>query len=590
MAKEIEYAPLKEGFKVADIKLPMGQTYKRRPAVKAANSNVQMTEEQINEFVKCKKSAMYFITNYYKITSIDAGFILFDPYEYQRELIESFQKYRFNVSLQSRQSGKTTVVAAFILWYAMFHSDKECFVLANKEKQAKEILDRVSKAYMDMPFFLQQGAVKFGSLGIEFENNSKIIAYATSADSIRGRSVALLYVDEVAFIDGCEEFWTSTYPALASSKTNKCILTSTPNGQRGLFHDIWQKSFPDANGTTNDFHRTLVTWKSVPNYAADPDFELKEVARLGQAKFDQEFDCSFLGSVGTLIPSKDLKRMISRQPINSVEGESLTDDETSTKIYYPYEEGNKYVAIADVGEGLDQDYSVLDVFDVTQYPYKIVAKYRNNSIAPILFPYTAVSICKQYGECPILMEVNNDVGGQASTILFNEIEYEGVICTSNDPMDGSGVRVGGRKSRPGIKTTKKTKRIGCANLKALIERDMLVIEDLDTITELGQFVRVRESYEADKGCHDDCVMPLVIFAWLVKQDWFNDMFERTDVGKDMIGKMQDKEIEDIFPFGCISDEMVDNEYDDIDYDEEPDYSFGVTMYEGNKSLEEWMAS
>lgn len=289
--RSVDMAPLKTGFKVADVHLRMDQTYKRRPSVKAANVDLEMTPEQEMEFVKCKRSAMYFITHYYKITSLDKGFILFNPYEYQRKLIEAFQDHRFNISLQSRQSGKTTVVAAFLLWYAMFHSDKEVFVLANKEKQAKEILDRISKAYMDMPFFLQQGAEKFGALGIDFENKSKITAYATSADSIRGRSVALLYVDEVAFIDGCEEFWASTYPAVASSNSSKVIMTSTPNGQRGLFYNTWMGSFPNEAGITNGFNRTLVTWRDVPTYANKPGWEASERARLGDAKFDQEFDC-----------------------------------------------------------------------------------------------------------------------------------------------------------------------------------------------------------------------------------------------------------------------------------------------------------
>lgn len=303
-------------------------------------------------------------------------------------------------------------------------------------------------------------------------------------------------------------------------------------------------------------------------------------------------NCSFLGSVGTLIPSKDLKRMHSKQPLNYVEG--MKDEEYDVKVYAEYIEGRKYVAIADVGEGLGQDYSVCDIFDVTEYPYKIAAKYRNAEISPLIFPYTCVDLCQQYGNAPILMEVNNDVGGQATTILNQEIEYENVIMTSTDPNEGSGVRVGGRKSRPGIKTTKKTKRIGCANLKSLIERDLLMIEDLDTITELGQFIRVRDSYEADKGCHDDCVMPLVILGWLVKQPWFQDMFERTDVSKDMMNNLRDAEIDEVLPFGAVFDDTVedDDEYDVWGSEELDEFDRSVdnvTVYEGSKSLEEWMA-
>lgn len=538
--KRIDYAPLKTGFKIEDVKLRMDETFLRKPTVRAARVEIDMTEEQEDEWIKCSMDALYFAKNYYKITTIDKGFILFDMFDYQEQLFRDFQDNRFNVVTQARQSGKTTVVAAFLLWYALFHGDKEIAVLANKEKQAIEILDRIRKAYQDLPFFLQQGAEKFGSTLVEFENGSKIFAYATSSDSIRGRSVALLYIDEVAFIENDFEFWESTFPVIASAQTSKCILTSTPKGQRGLFYDIVTKANPE-HPAYNSFHLTEVPWWRVPPYRDEQGWEEKQRARLGDARFDQEFGIKFRGSVGSLIPTKCLERMCS----------SLYQEPNEfTKIYQDYRENRIYVGMADTGKGVEGDYSVFTVVDVTEYPYSIAAKYRNNTIPPMLYAYTISDIATRYGTCPVLVETNNDVGGQVITILHHEIEYENIIYTSTDNK-GTGKRIGGRRPEPGINTTRKVKAIGCANLKSLIEREMLIINDQETIDELGTFIASGVSYEADEGCHDDCVMPLVLFSWMVKQEWFVDLTDRS-VSADMRARLSAAEAAQMFSFGGMA--------------------------------------
>lgn len=540
---QTDWAPYKTGFKVEDMKLRMDQTFNRRPSLKAAYQDLELTPEQELEFVKCAMDAEYFIRNYYRITTIDRGFVLFEPHPYQVEIIKAFQENRFNIICQCRQSGKTTIVAAILLWYALFHSDKEIALLSNKEAASKEILDRINKALMDMPFFLQQGVTKFGSLGVAFENGSKIGAYATSSDGIRGRSIACLYIDEFAFVQGDEEFWESVFPTIASAESSKCVLTSTPKGQRGMFYNIWQGADPDENGKTNGFHKTLVTWEDCPAYNSKEGWEEETRKRLGDSRFDQEFGCSFKGSVGTLIPSKFLMAMHSKK---------LADEPNEyTKILYPYNPEHRYVGVADVGGGLEQDYSVYTVFDVTEYPYKIAAKYRCNTISPLLYPYTVVDISQAYGNCPVLMETNNDVGGQAITVLWYDLEYEETILTSSDAKrGGSGLRIGGRQAKPGVKTTSRVRNIGCSNLKALIETGKLVIEDLDTIDELGTFVLANDRYEADEGCHDDCVMTLVLFSWLVKQDWFVDEYDR-NVSSDMFKSASQRAVEEMMPFGGV---------------------------------------
>lgn len=535
--KQISYAPLKKGFKIEDVKLRMDQTFMRKPSVRAPRIEIDMTEEQEDEWIKCSMDALYFAKNYYKITTIDKGFILFDMFDYQEQLFRDFQAERFNAVVQARQSGKTTVVAAFLLWYALFHADKEIAVLANKEKQAIEILDRIRKAYQDLPFFLQQGAEKFGSTLLELENGSKIFAYATSSDSIRGRSVALLYIDEVAFIENDFEFWESTFPVISSAQTSKCILTSTPKGQRGLFYDIVTKANPE-HSQYNDFHLTEVPWYKVPPYRDREGWEQSQRAKLGDARFDQEFGIKFRGSVGSLIPNKCLERMCS-----ILYGEP----NEFTKIYQDFKPDHTYVGIADTGKGVEGDYSVFTVIDVTEYPYKIAAKYRNNTIPPMLYAYVISDLGERYGTCPVLVETNNDVGGTVITVLHHEIEYENIIYTSTDNK-GTGKRIGGRRPEPGINTTRKVKAVGCANLKSLIEREMLIVEDQETIDELGTFIAVGVSYEADEGCHDDCVMPLVLFSWMVKQEWFLDLTDRS-ASADMRSRMSNAEVAQMFPFG-----------------------------------------
>lgn len=729
--RDVEYAPLKTGFKTEDVRLRMDQTFMRKPSVRAPRVELMLTDEQESEFVECAMDAHYFAANYYKITTIDKGFILFDMHDYQKQLFHDFQDYRFNVVVQARQSGKcvkgdtlvtvydtlsqeeliltigelhsrfedvnhavplntignhdkfvdsrfgkryfvqsdsgwvpviaahktkkyaefvivtvtgrrinvadehmfftpemkeifakdlnagsyimtsegpeeireiwqtgemhhmydlqvkssdqryytngflshnTTVVAAFLLWYAMFHSDKEIAVLANKEKQAIEILDRIRKAYQDLPFFLQQGCEKFGSTLIEFENGSKIYAYATSSDSIRGRSVSLLYVDEVAFIENDFEFWESTFPAIASADTSRCILTSTPKGQRGLFYDIVTKANPE-HPQYNDFKLTEVPWYRVPTYTKDPNWESKQRAKLGDARFDQEFGIKFRGSVGSLIPAKCLDKMTSKL---------YQEPNEFTKIYHDYDPKRIYMGIADTGKGVEGDYSVLTIIDITDYPHKIAAKYRNNTIPPMMYAYTIADMGEKYGTCPMLVETNNDVGGQVITILYQEIEYPEIIFTTTDTK-GTGKRIGGRRPEPGINTNKKVRTNGCANLKALIEREMLVIDDQDTIDELSTFVWTGTRYEADDGCHDDCVMPLVLYAWAVKQEWFSDL-TNSSISVDMRGRLSAMEESQMLPFGGMMSTPDPHSVENI-----PGFG-GIQVYDDRSgmSMEEWL--
>lgn len=255
-------------------------------------------------------------------------------------------------------------------------------------------------------------------------------------------------------------------------------------------------------------------------------------------------NCRFQGSSGTLIPSNILETLEWTNPINE-------DDYLS--IYEEPKINNRYVAIADPAGGFGLDYSVCTIIDVTDYPYKIVAKYRNNEISPMIFPHTIMNMCMTYNNCPALVEANNDVGGQVTYILYYELEYENVVLTSSSQRSIGEIRVGGKGSTtvPGVKTTKKVKSVGCSNLKALLENQYLLIPDQDMIEELGTFVIKGSGYEADEDCYDDTVMTLILFSWFVKQEFFND-YTSSNLGSDIYDRSVKRAMEDVLPFGHIS--------------------------------------
>lgn len=596
--KEILYAPFKDGggtrFPIDDIMLPYKDTYNGNILIKKAFSKSDLTYDHQMEIVKCARDPIYFIEKYCRIISLDDGIIPFELYDYQKEMITSYVANRFNLTLTARQMGKTAAMAAYILWFAIFNPTKTIAVLANKMEQAQEIMDRIRMAFEYLPFFLQHGVKVYNKRRIEFDNGSIIFSSATSASGIRGRSVDLVYIDEAAFVENDITFYESTYPVITSGKDSRVIMTTTPRGARGMFYMLWRDATNDRN-----FYKTLeVLWDRHPK--RDEKWKEVTIANIGYSRFAQEFSCKFMGSSGTLIPTDVLERMQWANPVHEDEYfkvylkygemyEMQKDPEDADRMIRVVVKSNvprRYIAIADPAGGLGQDYSVCTVLDVTEYPYRIAAKYRNNEISPLLFPHTILNICMSYGDCPALVESNNDVGGQVTHILYYELEYDNMILTSNSERAIGGLREGGKGNQalPGVRTTKKVKSIGCSNLKTLLEMDYLVIEDQETIEELGTFIAKNASYEADDECHDDTVMPLVLFSWFIKTDLFNE-YCGSNIGEDLYRKSTDRAMESVLPFGYI---VRANEA-------EKEYTAGVSGFAVNvtenltMSFEQWMS-
>lgn len=514
------------------------ENYLNNTNLKAINVKIPWSEDMINEYIKCSTDQIYFIKTYCKIVNVDKGLISFDLWPFQEEMINTFEENRYTICKLLRQCGKTTTTCAYLLHKILFNESYNVAVLANKEGQAREILSRVKLMFEHLPKFLQQGIIEWNKGSIELENGSKVMASATGGSSVRGKTFSLLVLDEFAFVPNNiqEEFFASVYPTITSGKTTKVIITSTPNGMN-LFYKIWTESEEGRNS----YKRCTVNWYDVPG--RDEKFKEEYINNTSERQWRQEFETEFLGSSNTLIDAKTLQRLVWKTPLKTFEHFDIYEDPIKN---------NKYVITVDTSRGVGIDYSAFVVFDVTDIPYKIVAKYRHNEISPLLYPNIIWRAGRYYNDAMVLIEVN-DNGQQIADILFYDLEYEGVLLTQSRGKQG--IRVGGGyKVKPirGVKTTKQVKRIGCANLKTLIEEDKLLFNDYHLIYELFRFIEHNATYQAEEGEHDDMVMCCVLFAWLAHQRYFRNKTE-TDVRDDLW--QENKEIieDSVTPFGIFND-------------------------------------
>ena len=519
--------------------------------LKAAGVQVEITQEQVQEYIKVATNAKYFIKNYTKIVSVDEGLIPFATWKFQDEMLDTFDKNRFSICKLPRQVGKTTTVGAYLLWKILFTEDYNIAILANKRSQAIEILGRIQLMYEHLPQWMQQGVLEWNKASLRLENGSEIIASSTSSSAIRGTSQNLIYLDEFAFVPNNiqEEFFTSVFPTISSGKTSKVIITSTPNGMK-LFYKIWVESEEQRN----DYERVEIHWSDVPG--RDEEWRDEIIRNTSEEQFRQEFECEFLGSTNTLIHPTKLKALTFRSPLYTKNN------------YICYEEAQRnhtYIIVADTSRGLGQDYSAFIVFDITQYPYRGVGLYRSKEISPMLYPNVIYDAAKQYNDAFVLVEIN-DIGEQVSNILFHDFEYENIFRSSlNSGSQYISSGFGGGRSQLGVRTTKSVKRLGCSTLKDMIEQDKLIFEDYEFISELCNFVQVKESYQAEEGFHDDIVMCTVLFSWLVRQDYFKELTD-SDLRKRLYEDNQKMIEDEMLPFGFHDDGRGDDNVIAIDTD------------------------
>lgn len=514
--------------------------------LKAAGVALQFTKEQVEEYMKCSQDPIYFIESYCKIVTLDYGLQPFKLYDCQKSKLDIIHNNRKVILMEGRQQGKTTTSAAYILWYTLFQGSKTVAILANKATAAREVLYRYQLMYENLPFWLQQGVTTWNKGDIELENGSIVFTAATSTSGIRGKSVNMLYVDEAAIIPNnvAEQFFTSVYPTISAGQTTKILLSSTPLG----YNHFW-KFWNDAENGRNGFVPLFIPYTDIPG--RDAKWAEDQRRLLGELRFNQEVICKFLGSAATLIAADVIGNMSPRNPIYS------KDD---LDIYDSVEKDHSYVIVADTAKGVGADFSAFSIIDCTQMPYKLVGKYRNNEISPLLYPSVIYKTAKEYNSAYVLIEINSSE--QVAEILYSEYEYDNVIfvnrTTQGQVVSGG---FGGGKSQLGVVTDKKVKRIGCSNFKSLVEEQKLIIPDADTISEISTFIEKRGTYKADEGYHDDLVMGLVLFSWLTTNPYFKEL-TNINIRKELYEKRIEMIENELTPFGIINDGQQDSTFVD----------------------------
>ena len=526
--------------------------YLGNPNLKKANVASEFTPEQVQEYIKCSEDPVYFVTTYIKIVSLDEGVIPFKMYDFQVDMVKSFHDNRFNIAKLPRQSGKSTVVTAYLLWYVLFNQNVNVAILANKAATAREMLGRLQLSYENLPKWLQQGILQWNRGSLELENGSKILAASTSASAVRGMSFNVIFLDEFAFVPNhiADQFFSSVYPTVSSGKSTKVIIISTPHGMN-MFYKLWH----DAEKGKNEYVPTEVHWSQVPG--RDAAWKEQTIKNTSEAQFKVEFECEFLGSVDTLISPSKLRTMPYHDPIAQNKG---------LAVYKRAEPERNYIITVDVARGTSNDYSAFVVVDTTTVPYEVVARYRNNEIKPIVFPNIIVDVAKNYNNAYILCEVN-DIGGQVADIIQFDLEYENLLMAAMRGRAGQQLGQGfsGKKTQLGVKMSTAVKQVGCSNLKALIEEDKLMIPDYDIISELTTFIVKGQSFAAEDGCNDDLAMCLVIFSWMAMQEYFKQMHDN-DVRQRIYDDQRENIEQDMAPFGFVSDGLEDDYFADAQGD------------------------
>ena len=525
-------------------------TYAGNPLLKGAYQPLEYDKETIEEYIRCSNDPIHFARSYMKIIHVDHGLMPFDLYDYQEEMVDIMHNNRFVICKMPRQTGKSTTIVAYLLHFALFNPQSNIAILANKGSTSREILQRLKTAYEHLPKWLQQGVVVWNRGNIELENGSKVISASTSSSAVRGSSFNIIFMDEFAHIDPpklAEDFFTSVYPTISSGKTTKVFIVSTPKGLN-MFYKMWI----DAEEKRSNYIPIEVHWSQTPG--RDDAWKKETIKNTSELQFAQEYECDFIGSQNTLIAPSKLRTMPYKPPITKKD---------CLDVYVEPDPKHSYVCIVDVARGRGQDYSAFSIIDVTQFPYEQVAKYRDPNISPMLLPNVVDNVGKYYNHAYVLVEIN-DIGGQVADILHYDLEYPNIFQTS--VMGRSGQTLGGgfgKTSQLGIRTTKEVKRKGCSSCKDLIEGDKLLIWDLDTITEMTTYIAKGSSYEADEGYHDDLMMTLILFGWLVNQKYFTEVTD-LDLREKMFKEQLEEAESQLIPFGFIHDGLNSYEPETVD--------------------------
>lgn len=487
------------------------QSYNGNEFIKRSGVPIQWTATDLEEYIKCKQDVVYFATKYCKVIHPDLGVTLYQPREYQTELMHAMQNNRFVAASFGRQTGKTETIGIYLLHMALFNKAKRILIASNQKDGAVEVLTRIKTVFELLPPFLQQGVKRWNEGDILLENRSLIKTTATTKNAGRGKSPSAIYVDEVAFVENWAAFWDSIYPSISAGKQTQVLLSSTPRGMNS-----WYKIVMDAKQKKNEFTLVEARWNRVPG--RDEEWKRKEIANSSLELFRQNHMLEFLGSSGTLISGMKLEELTWHEPTE-------LDTQFNVRTYEFPKKNHKYVITVDVSRGSGIDSTAFSIIDVSFQPYRQVVVMNNNEIFPHEVAELVYTYAKRYNDAWVLVE-NNDAGGQVSDNLYLELDYPNVLFSETMGRDGLILCFGGGRAKTGINTNKRTKRIGCVALKNLVEGNQLVLHDQQTIYELMNFIRIKDSYQADPtitNSHDDMVMTLVLFGLLTDSKIFVEL-------------------------------------------------------------------
>jgi hypothetical protein len=531
------------------------ESYRDNPLLKRVGVQVNFSQEQVEEYIKCRNDPIYF-AKYIKIITLDEGITEFKMYDFQEEMIKTFHENRFTIMKCPRQVGKTTTTVAYLLWTILFQDSQSVAVLANRGETARGILSKLQLAYENLPMWLQQGVVEWNKGRVELENGSIIVASSTSSSAARSGSFNIVFLDEFAFVPSniATEFFTSVYPVITAGTKTKIIIVSTPNGMN-LFYKIWT----DAVNKNNNYRPFEVHWSMVPG--RDEDWKEETIKNTSERQFRQEFETEFLGSSNTLISGQKLQQLAYKPPI-------ATHDKMNIYKHPVKGDGERikdhlYALWVDVSEGKNLDCSTFSVIDISTMPYEQVATYKSSSISPILFPTIIHNAARMYNDAYILVEINNTP--QVADILHHDLEYENVwkVFTGNKKPQQLSAGFA-RGIQLGLKMSTQVKRIGCSNLKTLIETDKLIINDFDTISELTTFVADKTTFAAEADANDDLVMGLVMFGWATTQKYFREIVNH-DIRKQIQLEDLNQLDEEVLPSPIIENGL-EHKFDVMDGD------------------------
>jgi len=521
------------------------ETYLGNPLLKAGNIKIEFTKDQLEEYIKCSQDPVYFMENHMKIVTLDQGLVTITLYEFQKEIVRSVHNNRFTICKIPRQSGKTTCLIGEIVHQVLFNPSYKVAILANKLKTATEIMDRVKLVYENLPKWMQQGVIEWNKTSITLENGSKVVCSSTSSSAVRGSSYNFLLLDEFAFVpeEIAEDFFASVYPTITAGQTTKTVIVSTPNGLN-MFYKLWQ----NAKDGKSNFKPVEAFWWQIPG--RDEKFKAETIRNTSERNWASEYECEFLGSQNTLIKTSKLASLTFCEPIFS--------SSDGLCVYESPKENHIYSITVDTSRSVGQDYNAFVVIDVTNFPYKVVAKYKNNHIPSEIYPNVILSVGNKYNEAMILVEIN-DIGQRVADLLKEELEYDNLleVVIQNKKSQRLATAYGGMKAYPGLRTSTQTKKLGCNALKELIEGDKLILNDFDIISELSTFIAKGQSFEASSGYHDDLVSCLVMFGWMTTQPYFQDI-SNLDVRKKIYEEKIKKLEEELIPFGFIESGLQDD--------------------------------